>query len=115
MVEGEYIEFGPGLTLLYGENGMGKTGYARILKRLAGSRSAEDILADVNLEDNPPLASADVEYRLGETDSFHQWNSEQGQPPFTQMSIFDNHSARLHVDDDLRYTYRPASLAFSIA
>ena len=112
LVEGEHIDFGLGLTLLYGENGTGKTGYARILKRMAGSRSAEDILADVNLEDDPPPPSADIDYRLGGTDLTHQWNGEKAQPPFTLMSIFDNPSAHLHVDDDLRYTYRPASLAF---
>ena len=112
LVEGVHIDFGLGLTLLYGENGMGKTGYARILKRMAGSRSAEDILADVNLEDDPPPPSADIDYHFGGTDLFHQWKGERDQPPFTLMSIFDNLSARLHVDDDLRYTYRPASLAF---
>ena len=112
LVEGEHIDFGLGLTLLYGENGTGKTGYVRILKRMAESRSAEDILADVNLEDDPPPPSADIDYRLGGTDLSHQWNGEKAQPPFTLMSIFDNPSAHLHVDDDLRYTYRPASLAF---
>ena len=112
LVEGQYIDFGLGLTLLYGENGMGKTGYARILKRLAGSRSAEDILADVNLDGDSPPPSADIDYRLGGNNLSHQWNGEQAQPPFAQMSIFDNSSARLHVDEDLRYTYRPASLAF---
>ena len=112
LVEGEHIDFGLGLTLLYGENGTGKTGYARILKRMAGSRSAEDILADVNLEDDPPPPSADIDYHLGGTYLSHHWNGEKAQPPFTLMSLFDNPSAHLHVDDDLRYTYRPASLAF---
>ena len=112
LVEGETIDFDLGLTLLYGENGMGKTGYARILKRMAGSRSAEDILPDVNLEDDPSPPSADIDYHLGGADLSHQWNGEQAQPPFTLMSIFDNTSARLHVDEDLRYTYRPAALAF---
>ena len=112
LVEGVRIDFGLGITLLYGENGMGKTGYARILKRMAGSRSAEDILADVNLEDDPPPPSADIDYCLGGTDLSHQWNGEKAQSPFTLMSIFDNPSAHLHVDADLRYTYRPASLAF---
>ena len=111
LAEGEEVAFSPGLTLLYGENGMGKTGYARILKRLAGSRSAEDIIADVNLEDDPPPPSAQIHYSLGELQSSYMWNGEQAQPPFTGMSIFDNSSARLHVDEDLRYTYRPASLA----
>lgn len=112
LTEGEQVDFGLGLTLLYGENGMGKTGYARILKRLAGSRSAEDIIADVNLDDVPPPPSAEIQYNLGELNVSHKWNGEKAQPPFTQMSIFDNSSARLHVDDDLRYTYRPAVLAF---
>ena len=112
LVEGEQIDFGPGLTLLYGENGMGKTGYARILKRMAGSRSAEDILANVNLEGEPLPPSADIDYRLGGSAFSHQWNGAQAQAPFNLMSIFDNPSAHLHVDDDLRYTYRPASLAF---
>ena len=106
------IDFGLGLTLLYGENATGKTGYARILKTMAGSRSAEDILTDVNLEDDPPPTYADIDYRVGQTDVSHQWHGEKAQPPFTLMSIFDNPSAQLHVDHDLRYTYRPASLVF---
>ena len=112
LVKGEHIDFGHGLTLFFGENGTGKTGYTRILKRMAGSRSAEDILPDVNLEDDPPPLSADIDYCLGGTDLSIQWNGEQAQPPFTLMSIFDNPSANLHVDSDLQYTYRPASLAF---
>ena len=111
LAEGEQVDFGFGLTLLYGENGMGKTGYARILKQLAGSRSAEDIIADVNLDDVPQPPSAEIQYSLGELNVSHKWNGEKAQPPFTQMSIFDNSSAQLHVDDDLRYTYRPATLA----
>ena len=112
LVQGEHIDFGHGLTLLFGENGAGKTGYTRILKRMAGSRSAEDILPDVNLEDDPLPLSADIDYRLGGTELSIKWNGEQAQPPFTLMSIFDNPSANLHVDSELRYTYRPASLAF---
>ena len=112
LVEGQQIDFGHGLTLLFGENGAGKTGYTRILKRMAGSRSAEDILPDVNLEDDPPPLSADIDYCLGGTGLSIQWNGEQAQPPFTLMSLFDNPSANLHVDSDLQFTYRPASLAF---
>ena len=112
LVEGEQIDFRLGLTLLYGENGTGKTGYARILKWMAGSRSAEDILSDVNLEDDPPPPSADIDYRLGGSDLSYHWSGERAQLPFTLMSIFDNPSARFHVDDGLPYTYRPASLAF---
>src|ERR1035437_7713323 len=44
---GAVIEPHAGLTILFGENGTGKTGYARILKALANSRTADVILGDI--------------------------------------------------------------------
>ena len=111
LVEEGQIKFAPGLTLLYGENGTGKTGYSRILKTLAGSRSADDILPDVNLAGNPPAPSAKLSYRLGECELDHQWNGEGSHPPFNRMSVFDSPSVQFHVDADLGYTYSPAALA----
>ena len=111
LAEGEHIDFGEGLTLLFGENGTGKTGYARILKRVADSRSVEDILADVNLDGVPPSPSADIDYRSGDITFSYQWNGEEAQPPLDLMSIFDNPAAHYHVESNLRYTYRPAALA----
>ena len=111
LAKGEHIDFSEGLTLLFGENGTGKTGYARILKRMAGSRSAEDILANVNIDEDPSSPSADIDYRSGPTDFSYQWNGEIAQPPFHLISIFDSPAAPIHVDSDLRYTYRPAALA----
>ena len=111
LAEGGQIDFAPGLTLLFGENGTGKTGYSRILKTMAGSRSADVILPDVNLEGNPLSPSAGISYRLGGTGCTYQWNGERAQQPFDRMSIFDSPSVHLHVDSELNYTYIPASLA----
>ena len=111
LVEGGQIEFGPGLTLLYGENGTGKTGYSRILKTIAGSRSADDILPNVKLEGAPSSPSAEISYRLGVAECEYHWNGERAQPPFDRMSIFDSPSVHFHVDTDLNYTYSPAALA----
>ena len=111
LVGNERIKFAPGLTLLYGENGTGKTGYSRILKTLAGSRSADDILPDVTLVGNPPAPSATISYSLGASEVEHQWNGERSHPPFNRMSVFDSPSVHFHVDSDLGYTYSPAALA----
>jgi len=35
MAMGHTLEFGPGLTIVYGANGAGKSGYCRVLKRRA--------------------------------------------------------------------------------
>ena len=36
-----------GLTIVYGDNGSGKSGYARLLKRITRARHQEDVLSDV--------------------------------------------------------------------
>ena len=111
LVSDSPIDFAPGLTLLFGENGTGKTGYARILKSVAGSRSVDEILPDINQEDDPPPPHAEIGYRIGEVQGSHQWTGGRSQFPFNLISVFDSPSVHLHLDADLDYTYRPASLA----
>src|SRR5262249_12262576 len=48
------VTFGPNLTIVFGWNAAGKSGYARILKRACRSRSVENILGNV-LNQDPPL------------------------------------------------------------
>ena len=110
LTSGAVIEPHAGLTILYGENGTGKTGYARVLKALANSRTADEILGDIS-QDTTHSPSAKVEYRLGETSAEVQWRGETGLAPFTRISIFDTPAVTFHVDDDLDYVYTPASLA----
>ena len=110
LVPGAVIEPHPGLTILYGENGTGKTGYSRIFKALADSRTADVILGDITaeIEQSP---SARISYALGEEEKDFVWTGQRGHAPFTRMSIFDSPSVNFHVDDDLEYVYVPAVLA----
>ena len=110
LVAGEIIEPHEGLTILYGENGTGKTGYSRIFKALANSRTADTILG--NIEANTPEdQSAKLDFRLGDAAQTLTWAGERGVSPFTRMSIFDSPAVTTHVDADLDYVYTPASLA----
>jgi recombinational DNA repair ATPase RecF len=111
LVPGAIIEPHEGLTILYGENGTGKTGYSRIFKALAGSRTADtQILADVN-QASPEEQTAVVDYRLGTTEAQLEWKGQIGLAPFTRMSIFDSPSVNFHVDAELEYVYQPMALA----
>jgi ABC-type transport system involved in cytochrome c biogenesis ATPase subunit len=111
LAEGQAIEFNPGLTILFGENGTGKTGYARILKTLAGVRTAETILPNVHQTDSISPQEASIAYLLDGEDALLEWKGDLGVPPFTQASVFDSPAVRLHVDDDLAYVYTPRDLA----
>src|SRR5215470_11638268 len=58
---GTEIEFAQGLTVIFGENGSGKSGFVRVLKRAAGVRTAEDILHNVRTDKKPkPSATFSV-------------------------------------------------------
>lgn len=98
------------MTILFGENGTGKTGYSRIFKALAGSRTADAILGDITFSEEVPQ-SAKVEYTVGTEANALVWAGEQGVAPFTRMSIFDSPAVNFHVDDDLEYVYVPAALS----
>lgn len=109
----QQLDFDPELTVLFGQNGSGKTGYARILKRISAVRTAEDILPNAHIIhlDSPPSPSAQITYRLSGADSSVQWKNEAGLVPFTRISVFDASAVLLHVDSDLGYVYTPAELA----
>jgi len=105
------IAFNAGLTVLFGENGAGKTGYVRILKTVAAVRNAEPILSNV-LKPGAGKLSATISYRLGPHDETPvNWKGEQGVRPLTRIDIFDSRGLLLHVDDELTYVYTPGDLA----
>ena len=109
----QQLDFDPELTVLFGQNGSGKTGYARILKGISAVRMTEEILPNAHVVhlDSPPSPSAQISYRLSGSDSSVQWKNEAGLAPFTRISVFDASSVSLHVDSDLGYVYTPAELA----
>ena len=106
---GQEVTFSPRLTVLFGENAAGKSGYVRVLKRLAAVRSHEEVLPNLLGAARPRRAS--VTYVLDGKEDEHQWTGEAGVSPFTRMSGFDTKAVAVHLDEDLTYTYTPRDLA----
>jgi energy-coupling factor transporter ATP-binding protein EcfA2 len=106
---GTQIDFASGVTVIFGENGSGKSGFVRVLKRAAGVRTAEDILHNVRA-DKRPTPSGSFTVTVGAAAQTIQWNNEFGIAPLNRMSIFDARGARLHIEDDLTYVYTPGEL-----
>lgn len=113
LAPGQSIIFNAGLTVLFGENGTGKTGYVRILKQLAAVRKAEPILPNVHDATASQDLKASVTYRTGaDATTTIKWRGESGLAPFTRLSVFDSPSLLMHVDENLTYVYTPSDLAF---
>jgi energy-coupling factor transporter ATP-binding protein EcfA2 len=107
----QVLEFDANLTVLFGQNGAGKTGYSRVLKRLAAVRTAEPILPNAHAEGATASPSAAVTYVLNGQEDTIQWEDEPGVAPLTRMSVFDAPAVMLHVDNELNYVFTPREIA----
>ncbi|MDA8398175.1 MAG: ATP-binding protein, partial [Actinomycetota bacterium] len=111
LATGQDIEFNPRMTLFFGENGAGKTGYVRVLKLLANVRSAEPIIADVHRATAPRSPEALIGFKVGSSEKELSWHGDRGVMPFTRMTVFDSPAVALHLEDNVTYVYTPADLA----
>lgn len=101
-----------GITLVYGENGSGKSGYTRIAKRLCRSLTADQLRGNVFDATGGPMR-VQVRYKVGDdavTDI--EWDPATPAPSqLRQISVFDSHNARLYVDGENRIAYLPREIA----
>lgn len=108
----QHLDIGDlGLTVVYGENGAGKSGYVRILKQLCRARGGRDsIYSNVYVDDELP-ASALLEFRNGATPDKVEWSP--GCAPVTalgEVSIFDARSASVYVTEENDVAYLPRGM-----
>jgi len=105
------IEFGPTLTVVYGANAAGKSGYTRILKRACRARGAEEILGNVVSGTAPGRPAATIKYRTDGVDQEYRWDDDN--PPhrhLSRVSVFDRHCASVYVAEQTDVAYRPLGL-----
>lgn len=107
----QQIEFAEkGLTVVYGDNGSGKSGYVRILKDACRSRDEKfEILPDINTHGKEKQA-ANIYFRTGGTEHCIEWVPREETPSnLASISIFDSGSAQTHLgrEHDVAYTPFP--------
>ncbi|QBK06085.1 hypothetical protein DW355_16400 [Hylemonella gracilis] len=102
-----------GLTVIYGENGAGKSGYSRILKHACRARDQrEAILPDAKLDPaiaGTPSAKFEVAVEGAKVDLAWTFGSPAPEP-LSEIAIFDTHCARAYIDNHGDFAYRPYGL-----
>jgi energy-coupling factor transporter ATP-binding protein EcfA2 len=115
----QMLSFEPsGLTVIYGDNGSGKSGYVRILKHACRSRD-EKFAIHRNVEDKTETPqSAEICFTRGATAEQFNWTPD-GEPhdDLPSVSIFDSRSASIHVEstNEVAYIPRPMRLLEALA
>ncbi len=109
-----------GLTIIYGNNGSGKSSYARILKKVCRARMpsrAKEISSNI-YDAEPGTPSATIEYAVGGQNHTCTWRLDQtADNTLSGISVFDSCTANVHVDDtnDVAYTPFPLMLLGELA
>lgn len=105
------LEFSPSLTIVYGDNAAGKSGYTRILKQACRARGAEEILGNVTSGATPGVPSATLKCTVGGSDQSTHWDgADTPTPALGRISVFDRHCASVYVSDKTDVAFRPLGL-----
>jgi len=112
LIENQIIEFCPTLTIIYGANGSGKSGYVRLLKKAFYSRAPEEIIPNIHLSTGHKPIKADFIFHSGESDIPLSYPTNSVNAEFEQYAVFDSGSAKIHLDNKNEFEFRPSGLRF---
>lgn len=114
IAEKQKLEFSPhGITVVYGRNSSGKSGYSRVLKRACRARDLNEVVYpdafDSSASKNVPEAIFDIEFE-GKTISL-TWKRDQVPPEeLSTIAVFDSRCARAYLDAEQDVAYLPYGL-----
>jgi energy-coupling factor transporter ATP-binding protein EcfA2 len=114
IAENQHLPFGDtGMTVIYGDNGSGKSGYSRVLKRACRARDQmEAIHPNANLpvsKTGSPEAAFEISVN-GVPKDAHWTHGKSAPPELSSIAIFDSRCARAYLDSEDDFSYVPYGL-----
>ena len=104
--------FKSGITVIYGDNGSGKSGYSRVLKRACCARDQKEEIypnAKLSLDEGVPEAEFDI--RVDGVEKSVKWVYKKEAPPeLSSFSVFDTRCAQIYLDEEGDFSYMPYGL-----
>lgn len=102
-----------GMTVIYGGNGSGKSGYARVMKRACRARDQSEPIHpnanDPSATTKEPKAKFDV--KIGGTADVVEWSRDSTPPDsLSSVSVFDSKCARSYITTEQDVAYLPYGL-----
>lgn len=99
------------ITIVYGNNGSGKSGYVRLLKHVCGARETGTLHRNV-YKSSPALQKACISFVLDGISKSHTWSGQGVCDDLKSVDIFDNLFGKVFVSSDDEVSYEPPVLSF---
>lgn len=102
-----------GVTVIFGENGSGKSGYTRALRQLCNARKEPELLGDVFCDGTEISQSITYTYRQGADDPVSvTWTNGDAKPiPLAGITLLDSDNLRVYVEGKNEILYLPQEVA----
>ena len=110
LAENQTLRFSPHLTVVYGDNAAGKTGYIRILKSACRARGQEQILGNVVSGVAPHAPVVAIKYRVGSEPETREWEGNGDDEFISRVSVFDTRCAAVYLTEKTDVAFRPFGL-----
>jgi energy-coupling factor transporter ATP-binding protein EcfA2 len=106
------LEFGKGnITIIYGNNGAGKSGYVRLLKHICGARETGILHRNVYKPDSA-LQKACISFEQDGVTKSHMWSGQGICEDLSSVDIFDTSFGKVFVSSEDEVSYEPPVLSF---
>jgi energy-coupling factor transporter ATP-binding protein EcfA2 len=98
LAKNQTINFAKNITVIYGENGSGKTGYSRILKALGFSYDNNKIILP-NIYAATEPQSATINFKSNGTPRTFTWNGANTDSELENISVFNSNCVQFSISD----------------
>jgi hypothetical protein len=98
LAKNQTVTFSKNITVIYGENGTGKTGYSRVLKTLGFSYdNNKTILSNIYAAVEPK--SATINFKSNGSPQTFTWNGANTDSELENISVFNNSCVQFSISD----------------
>ena len=107
------LTFGPQITVVFGGNGSGKSGYARVLGSAGFSRGDKEVLRDaLHSADGAGVQSAQILLLENDTEKTILYSVGRSCPELASFYVFDSTSVLVHLTKANAISFTPFGLAY---